>query len=906
MALNKKLRLFFAAVLISLGIISAGYFVYIYTFPFSEEKQLISVIPGDAIVVLHLTDPFGFWKELSSTTYWEDLKQIQAIRQIDFNLSKLDSIVTGNSKFLELITLKDSYLSLHQEDGGKVGLLYLIRVNSRLQRNLMRTVIRLATDGTETLDVKNHGKKVYRIPGNGSTDSFFFAFVRKTALMSSDSSLIIRAVEQSEEQKNLLNNDPSFGVLLESAGKKVPAHLYINNAKVGKALPGILTSQTKEKMGAFILPGGWSVLDVTIKEKELLINGFTASGDPESPFAKMIGNQSPQPITIQKILPYNTSFAVITGIEDFEAYLEIIQERRPVNVTASDSMPGIQPGENPIGLRKRMTSIAGTEICLAYVQASGSPPGQNAYLIIRQQDSLSSRISLDVLTDNSASVMFDGTAVQKLSMSNPFKILFDPVPDNNELRYYANLDGYLVFGSSASAVQRFLSYYKAGRTLGNDGSTRDFFDNFSETSNLSFFINFRYAGSLIEQAFEEGPLKIFTGESGNLDHFDGIALQFSQMEDLTYTSLHLNHDPGHVRELPYIWKTNLDATIRNGPYLISSDIDGKKNIMVCDSLNQMYLLDENGQVRWKCQVSGPVISPVNEVHYYKDKRTHYLFNTADQIILLDGQGNPVGDYPITLGYRASNGLLVIDYENNKDYRIILCSEDLRIYNYDIKGNPVKGWTSPDLGSPVRVPAQHLVAGNKDYLIFASENGHVLMTDRKGQTRIRIEQAFVNSTRTSFYLNRSGGTGIMLTTDVYGNLISVPSSGQVKKTGLGDFLPDHYFLYFDFNNDRSPDYIFLDQNQLSVFNRDRHLIFEYDFQDVIDHELLSFSIPAKGNYLGLLAKTGGKIFLLNQNGLVPWCTDLTGDTPFVIGKVRPADMINLVTGFGNAVITYRIE
>jgi hypothetical protein len=219
---------------------------------------------------------------------------------------------------------------------------------------------------------------------------------------------------------------------------------------------------------------------------------------------------------------------------------------------------------------------------------------------------------------------------------------------------------------------------------------------------------------------------------------------------------------------------------------------------------------------------------------------------------------------------------------------------------------VKGWNPPLLAAPVRVTAQHLMSGSKDYLIFPMENGQVLMTDRRGQTRIRIEEAFVNSTRTVFFANRSGGQFALLTSDVYGNLIQIPSTGHVNKIKLGDFLPDHYFTYMDFDRNNSPDYIFVDRNQLWVFNKDRKMIYNIELQSVIDMDPVVYPVRSKGSYLGLQSGADSRIYIFDREGLVPWCSDLSGNEPMAFGRVRSDEELNLVTGTGNTILLYRVE
>ena len=68
-----------------------------------------------------------------------------------------------------------------------------------------------------------------------------------------------------------------------------------------------------------------------------------------------------------------------------------------------------------------------------------------------------------------------------------------------------------------------------------------------------------------------------------------------------------------------------------------------------------------------------------------------VFNTADSLYILDRNGNNVENFPRRLESRASAGHTLLDYDNNRKYRILIPAEDKKVYNYDKNGEIVKGW-----------------------------------------------------------------------------------------------------------------------------------------------------------------------------------------------------------------------
>jgi hypothetical protein len=255
---------------------------------------------------------------------------------------------------------------------------------------------------------------------------------------------------------------------------------------------------------------------------------------------------------------------------------------------------------------------------------------------------------------------------------------------------------------------------------------------------------------------------------------------------------------------------------------------------------------------------------------------------------------------------ASNGLTVLDYDKNRDYRIIVAARDLKILNLDIKGNPVKGWNSPAIDSEVVDPVQHLVAAGKDYLIFSLSGGKVLMTDRKGNIRLKPGKPFLHSEHAAFYVAPAQANGIMYTTDIYGNVVYISSKGTTTKVSYGDYLPDHFFVSADFNMDKKVDFIFLDKNRVTVYDQQQKLISEVPFPEEVSHPPLVFTPIVNKTYLGFYSGQSGNIYLLSKDGQVQWVREIKSDRPFQIGFLDNKTTHHLIAGYKDEIFNYLFE
>ena len=75
-----------------------------------------------------------------------------------------------------------------------------------------------------------------------------------------------------------------------------------------------------------------------------------------------------------------------------------------------------------------------------------------------------------------------------------------------------------------------------------------------------------------------------------------------------------------------------------------------------------------------------------------------------------------------------------DYEN-KNYRIIIASEDGKLLNLDKKGNEVKGWGFKANNSNITDKLQHFVVGGKDYILYPAKDKNLALLARNGKIRV---------------------------------------------------------------------------------------------------------------------------------------------------------------------------
>ncbi|MDV7396624.1 hypothetical protein RZS08_34830, partial [Arthrospira platensis SPKY1] len=103
-------------------------------------------------------------------------------------------------------------------------------------------------------------------------------------------------------------------------------------------------------------------------------------------------------------------------------------------------------------------------------------------------------------------------------------------------------------------------------------------------------------------------------------------------------------------------------------------------------------------------------------------------------------------------------------------------------------------------------------------MITDSRGELRIVDRRGMPRISPRGELRKSKHAAFYINQTNSKGVLLTTERTGRLLYISAAGLLSTTDFGTYSEDHFFLYEDFTQNRSRDFIYLDGNTLQIFDR----------------------------------------------------------------------------------------
>lgn len=913
----------FVIIAAGLLLIAAILYMLLYGSAATGSYRPLQAVPVDALMIFRTGDARETVKELREKgKMWETLKAFDALSKADATIRRLDSMIRQNEPVFNLYKKSELTLSLHKTGRDKHEFIYYLPVENVSAEKNLRNFIGSCTEGLYRSSVRKYeNARITDLTSQGQGE-FSYSFVNGLLLVSPSSILVEDAVRQLG-LKSSPEDNRSFTRVARTAGMNVTGNLYLKYEMAGKLLDGLVADRYDYSFIRHF--GGWTELDLTVREDAYLLNGFTSSLPGKNSFAGVLMEHSPRKTGMERIIPDNAAAFMILGIEDLDKYRDSY-----AGYLKEHGDPDFFTGKLDELNRQYGTDLAGTisgffhdEAGVVFMDTRNADHDENTYFIMgtdgRSRAGEAMLALLDKIRKKAGSpagtmehsVRIDGDVVYTVyEMPVPFlaRKIFGNVFRGVKNNYFTFVDNYLVFGNSIAALERLIRSNLRNTTLSSDIEFNRLSDYFSSRSNFCFYINFARSMDFLGDYLEPETMELLQDRQDILRQFQGAAFQLTSEGDLLYNNIFLKHTPDLREEPRTLWESRLDTAVDFKPALVLNHYTKENEIFVQDLSNRIYLISNSGLILWKLKLEGKIMGDVYQVDFYGNGKLQLLFNTRDKIHLIDRNGNYVDRYPVTLRSTATNGMALFDYDRDGDYRMPVATEDKRVYMYNLEGNIVSGWDFGKSEHEVTRPLQHFRIGSRDYIVFADASRPYFL-NRRGHTRIDPEKQFEPSGNNMFCLTTGPEGKICFTrTDRQGRVYLVDRQGRVEEADFGRFSPDHFFLASDLDGNGRDEFMFADGDRLAVYNHDRSPAFEHTFGHPPADPPAVYVFSGDDKKIGMADREAGEIYLFNNDGSMYNGFPLRGSGMFSIGYlVRRAGGFNLIVpGDENLLYNYSVK
>jgi len=890
-----------------------------------KKSGLISnpwkVIPVDAAYIIRMNDYHSFTSSLCrDSKIWRNLSSISPFSTIEHNIQYIDSIAETNSKLFEFLRKSQVLISGHYIGGKKSNILITISFpTGQNEKNVIDLISIITNQNLRNKQRKYEGKSIFSVSakGNETNQNYYISVFEGHLIISKSVILIENAIRQQSLSRSLLD-DEDFAGVLSTSGKNKDANLFIDLRKFTGIASIIASDKFSPGLKKYKDFGGWTEFDINIVDYQTMLNGFLMSDASENMFIDIFNDIDPVKISSYQILPASVSTFVSFGIgnikelnSNYQNYLIKIGRKKSRDNALNEFNNTYQ-----VDLGKTFSEIIDNEITIAhggYTERALNIPSQ--FVLIKCKSGSQAEKNMESLVKKICRKQ--GTDYQNMkhisSIDNDvsFKIIEFPIENftgllfgnffelkgNSYLTFYGN---YLIVSQSIDALQHFLYSNLLNKTLATNKAFKNFTNGLAQKTNFLFYTNLSRSSTFFEDYLNQNIIK---GWEENFDIFQNIqalGFQITEVSNMCYGNIVVQHVDDYKGKPQTVWESLLDTSFAMKPYLVENHYTKQKEIFLQDLNNTIYLINKAGRILWKQKISEKIISEIFQIDYYKNGKLQLLFCTENYLHLIDRNGNYVERYPVRLREKASAGMALFDYENNKNYRIFIPCTDHLVYAYSKEGNLISGWSFTGSDYPIKSEIAHFRVFDKDYIVL-TDKYRIWILDRRGSVRVKVNEMITKSEKNKFYMEASNTleSSRILTTDTSGNIVSVYFDGHVVTASIDECGSQHFFNFKDVDADGEKDYIFLDGNKLRVYKQNKSEIFSFDFPSAIVQRPIYFEFSATDRKLGLVDIEENKIYLLNNNGSIYKGFPLEGTTLFSIGNLDNTDSnFNLIVGGRN--------
>lgn len=906
-------------------------FVMLSYYFVEEQKSYIHIppinaVPQDAPIFIESRDFNNLLDELKSNNkIWNELLNIKQISEINKKALVLDSLMDANSDIAEIVSEKSVIISTHLVGKDNISFLFIVNIFSLSNEEKVLSYM------SDLLDNKEKSSRTYDnveiVSAKLSEDKRLEYTIANGFLLMSFSPLLIEESIRQLNSGNSLLTDKNLKEISQTAGKNVLANLYINYRTLPKLISVLLRQKYEKANQSFSPFANWGEFDLNIKNDMILLNGFTnAISNPEN-YLSVFQHIKPASSDIQKVIPSGISAYIALSFDDaeqfysnYKAHLESVNklELHTNKINEMNKTTGMEAGYIFLSLLKNNMAILFEDINRAdfnkgnyiVIETQSSDEASRQMLaMIKNYTKSNRKKTSDYLT--TIGVENNEYTIYKMPVKNMPAKLFGSTFAKAYPNYFTFVDDYMVFGSSVKNLTNYLMNIENEKTLSNDKNYVDFAGYTESDYNYYFYINISRSINLIASHITDELNTSLEKNISTLGKFQAVGFQLKNENNMLYSNALAKYNPSGRQTSTAVWETRLDTTIDFKPFFFTNHYTLEKEIFVQDQKNKIYLVSNAGRILWEKQLNEKIIGNIYEADYYNNNKLQILFGTKHGIHLIDRLGNYVENYPKKLHSPAVSGISMFDYDNNKNYRIAVAAEDLKIYLFDIRGNEVDGWRYPKTSTPIKTEPRHFRIKATDYIVFA-DNNNFYVVDRRGSKKAVAAQIpdVAKNALIGLDINHKGRSGkarFVLPAES-GKLIYVYTDGKTETKQYTNTNQNYYFEYSDVNNNGFNDPIFISGTLLSVWEHGGKEIFNYTFTTPPRHPPSIYRFSATDTRIGVVEQQSGLIYLFNHNGNLYSKFPLTGNSMFSIGMLQSATgQFNLVVGNDEGfLLNYEIE
>ena len=825
---------------------------------FARVSDPFSAIPHDAALIVEFTDGHHDIAVVTDSA-WSSFRTRGFLTRLFSDVELIRHILSDSIKQEKPVSAR-VLASLHKTGAEAVGFLWVVE-----PRSGSISVDRLLDSFPGS--AREHKFRGARILEKAVGDGGTVAVVKRKGLLiiSRNTYLVERAVVQLQDGEPIHHSDELRSVMNQVAKSRDPK-VYLQFAQLAEALSASYHA-TLGKDNPLTTMAGWGAADFRMLGKKLLLNGFVST--MHDSWLAQVMTAPGATRELSSLMPASTAMFCSVHSNHF-ADLDRFGENAGLRDLFSTHFVHWMGSTVSLAVNEPLTDRLRDYSFLLIAIADTALARSNLLELVRIQSGAEFAEPVDARHNIYLLENFDEL---ELLLGLPTRLFSSPA--------FAFRDDVVIFANSVSALSIYLDRLDAGQTLSQELDYLAFRDDFASNPNVDWYFRPGFSSRALQSiAREESVIGALLG-------LDPIGLQLTRFNNELFLANGVLNVTAEITggptygTLAALWRVQLDAISTRRPVIITDHRSKEQGVLVQDGDHTLHLISKSGEVRWKVELTTPIVGNVNQVDYYRNGRLQFMFTTERAIHLIDVLGRDVSGYPLRLPATATSGLMIADYEDQQLPRMFVACANGNIYGYKLTGEPLPGWNPKRNVGSVPYPLEHFTSGTRDYIHYTKADGSHLLLNRMGENRRSPTEA-VAGLRQGFELVREGNAFSFINVTSNGRLLKIAEDGRVTAIPLEDVSTVSSFVLTDLDGDHRPEVLVADSSAVYVFdlNGQRGGIIPLPGA----HDLFTFK-ESSGCHecVGAFDKTNGQSWLLVRDH-VDARFPVLSSAPFEIGEL----------------------
>ena len=816
--------------------------------PFSSLKQVdpLSIIPDNAAVIFKINNNNLFLENDSVLRLPSQLKEFSAINDFIKNLQLVDSIFNSLSSAKNVLNESSIYVSLHFSSSRPVSVLYIIES----KENLSEINNDIIENSTLIFTEKEYESQEYLSFNNEE----FFAYSYANLIVASFNELLLHSSITTCDNTNSFSKTENFKKSVEVASESADINVFMHLPFLYRMLGSVFSGETYSNLTFLTDFAGWGNIDISYNNNQMLLSGIFPDDDNKKSFINNFQEQTNNVFSIERHLPGNTSSAQGFAFSSFQIFFSSYENYLNSNgnvFNASEEQYLFSEKAGSESLADLFLHHTGNAFVLFSCPGTQSVE-PDVFCAIAVNDSKRFIEEMHDEMKNSSkkrqwdSLNYRGIPVFSIPVQYGAYSLYGPFFNNIEKTYVAICDSVMYIGSSVSSLKNMLNNVLSGRTLYGAEHYKSLQSGLNSSWHTFSYLNINNAAfSLNNQWVEDSSLIASINSLKQKENGIIMALTSSKESQgilisgcLVFGKTEGSENAG--------WFTSLDAKIETGPIVLRSSSQNKYWIIASDVYENVYLLNDKGQIEWKNSIEGRPNNDYALLFANSSEKNAVIFSTEKYLYMINLNGKSDRAFPVKIDYGIAGKILITDYDKNNKYRIIFSDRNGKILNYNTKGNATDGWKNPKIDLQYDNSLFYRRLNGKDYIIVVQSDHSAWILNRRGEKLNKVENVWFNKACNTFFVDEEHNC--FIASDIDGSLITISSEGDAEIMIPGSFSEDYIFTTL------GEDYIFFDEGVMYVMNINGDII---EKKDVSESSLISIRtfIINTHNYIGFRNHNG---------------------------------------------------